>query len=108
MCGSKAPAMAVRLSWLRLAVRAWSATVKHMERVGSHTSWHACRIMSGLEASFPMFMAMVSRHDRAVYIWGDCLLGVAVYIVLHMTRAGSGPQLDSCAVEEGGWMHVMV
>ncbi len=59
--------MAVRSSWLRHAVRARSAAANQSEGVWSHESQRAHRVMLGLDASFPMFIAIVSKQDSTVY-----------------------------------------
>ncbi len=65
--GSIAPPVAVFLSSCRVVVKALLAAANWADLEDNQSSWHTFCNMSGLDASFPMYVAMVSRHARTVY-----------------------------------------
>ncbi len=59
--------MAVFLSSCRVVVRALLAAANQADFEHNQFSWHEFCNMSGLHATFPMHVVMVSRHARTVY-----------------------------------------
>ncbi len=65
--GSIASPVAVFLSSCIFVVRALFTAANQADFEDNRLSWCACHSMSWLDASFPIHVAMVSRHERTIY-----------------------------------------
>ncbi len=64
--GSIAPPVAVFLSCWRVVLRALLAAANHADVECNQFSWCVSHSMSGLDAFFPMHVAIVLRHARTM------------------------------------------